>query len=323
MKRIGLVLGGGGITGFAHITTTLSVLQQLTGWDPRSAEAIVGTSAGANVAGLLRGDVPVSEALDGLMRLPANPRSMARLRQLSGRESARSTRVLPVSLKMAAREVARGPSMRPGRLLSGLAPPGNVRTDSIGDRLIELHGDEWPDEDLYITTVRVEDGQRVVFGLDRTDVDVGTAVEASSAIPGFFQPVWIENNKYLDGGVHSPINADLLAGRDYDLIVVVAPMSIDDPTGGLRTLNGPVRLFWRNQIHNEVDEMREDGENVLLIEPTTAEAKAMGPTMMDPTRIVNVVMQTTSAARASMTESRVADQLAILRKAGSSGNGSD
>jgi len=319
VKRIGLVLGGGGITGFAYLTTILSVLQQMTDWDAREAEVIVGTSAGSNMGGLLRGGVPVEEAIDGLLRLPANPRSMERLRQLSGREGARPTRGLPVSLKMAAREALRGATLRPGRLVTGLAPPGNVRTDSMGDRMIELHGHEWPDELLYVATVRVDDGARVVFGLDRTDVDVGTAVEASSAIPGFFRPVWIEENRYVDGGVHSPINADLLVGAGLDLVVVVAPMSIEDASGAVRTLNGPVRMFWRNQVRSEVDEMREAGENVLLIEPNLAEAKAMGPTMMDPTRIVNVVMQTTSAARAAMEEADMADQLAILRSAAADG----
>ena len=42
---------------------------------------------------------------------------------------------------------------------------------------------------------------------------MATAVEASSAIPGFFQPVLIDGVRYVDGGAHSPTNADLLAGR--------------------------------------------------------------------------------------------------------------
>ena len=41
----------------------------------------------------------------------------------------------------------------------------------------------------------------------------------------------------------------------------------------------------------------------------------MGPTMMDPTRIVNVVLQTSSAARSAMTESRLGAELDILRQA--------
>ena len=85
MKKIGLVLGGGGIAGFAYLTTTLSVLQQITGWDPRTADVIVGTSAGSNMGGFLRGGTPIGESLDDIMTLPANPRSMERLRELSGR----------------------------------------------------------------------------------------------------------------------------------------------------------------------------------------------------------------------------------------------
>ena len=182
--KVGLVLGGGGIAGFAYMTTTLTVLQQATGWDPRSAEVIVGTSAGANVGGLLRGGTPIGESLDDIMTLPANPRSMERLRVLSGREADRTVRLLPTSAKMAAREVIRGPFMRPSRIVSGMLPNGNVRTDTIGDRMIELHGTEWPDESLWITTVRLYDSELVIFGRDRSDVDVGAAVEASSAIPG-------------------------------------------------------------------------------------------------------------------------------------------
>lgn len=315
MSKVGLVLGGGGIAGFAYLTTTLTVLQQITGWDPRDASVIVGTSAGSNVGGFLRGGTPIGESLDDIMTLPANPRSMERLRVLSGREADRTVRLFPTSLKMAAREAMRGPFMRPSRLVSGLLPNGNIRTDTIGDRMIELHGDAWPAEELLIPTVRLHDSERVVFGLDRTDVDVGTAVEASSAIPGYFKPVTINGFRYVDGGTHSPTNADLLADRDLDLIVVVAPLSVDQVTTGWMTTNGALRLYWRNQVQREVKELRDLGHQVLLLEPSIEEARSMGPTLMDPTRIVNIVLQTSSAARSAMTEAKLGTELAILRDA--------
>lgn len=311
-SRIGLVLGGGGITGFAYHATTLSVLHQLTDWDPRSAEVIVGTSAGANIGGLLRGGVPVGESLDELLTVPTNPRSMERLRALSGREQSRVLRLLPTSLGLTVREAMRGPFARPSRLVSGLLPSGSVRTDVIGDRMLELH-DGWPDQEFLVTAVRLSDSERVVFGRDRTDVDVGTATEASSAIPGFFRPVWIDGHKYVDGGVHSPTNADLLTDHDLDLIVVIAPMSINQPLNAITTSNGALRLFWRQQTHNEVARLREVGHNVLLLEPSIEEVRAMGTTLMDPTRVVNVVLQSTSAARVAMTASHIAAQLDLLR----------
>lgn len=320
--RIGLVLGGGGIAGFAYLTTTLTVLQQITGWDPASAEVIVGTSAGANVGGLLRGGTPIGESLDDIMTLPTNPRSMERLRVLSGREADRTTRILPTSVKMASRELLRGPFLRPSRVVSGLLPNGNVRTDTIGDRMIELHGTQWPDEKLWVTSVRLHDSERVVFGRDRFDVDVGTAVEASSAIPGYFRPVTIDGFRYVDGGTHSPTNADLLCDLGLDLIVIAAPMSVDNYTTGWMMLNGGLRLYWRAQVQAEVDALRKAGNEVLLLEPSIEEARSMGPTMMDPTRIVNVVLQTSSAARAAITQSKLGSAIEILRRASSvSGNG--
>jgi len=315
MTKIGLVLGGGGIAGFAYLTTALTVLQQITGWDPRDADVIVGTSAGANVGGFLRGGTPIDETLDDIMTLPTDPRSMERLRVLSGREADRTIRLLPTSLKMVGRELARGPFMRPSRLVSGLLPNGNIRTDTIGDRMIDMHGTDWPDDDLFIATVRLHDSERVVFGLDRSDIDVGTAVEASSAIPGYFKPVTIDGFRYIDGGANSPTNADLLIDRDLDLVVVAAPMSVDNVATGWMMPNGGLRLYWRNQVHREVAALRQAGHRVILLEPSIDEARSMGPTLMDPTRIVNVVLQTSSAARATITEAKMGNELEILRGA--------
>ena len=316
MTSVGLVLGGGGITGFAYHTTALSILQQLTGWDPRTADVIVGTSAGANIGGLLRGGVPIGESLDELLTVPTNPRSMERMRELSGREQGRSLRILPTSVNLAARELLRGPFIRPGRVLSGLVPAGNIRTDSIGDRMIELHPDGWPDETFMVTAVRLSDGERVVFGRDRTDVDVGSATEASSAIPGFFRPVWIDGHRYVDGGVHSHTNADLLNDHDnLDVIVVVAPMSVNNPSDALLTANGGLRLFWRNQLASEVKALRSLGHKVIVIEPNGDEIRAMGPTLMDPTRVVNVVLQTSSAAKVALTAEQLGGHLDVLRTA--------
>ena len=52
-KRVGLVLGAGGITGGAWLAGTLSGLAAATGWEPGSADLIVGTSAGAVFAALI------------------------------------------------------------------------------------------------------------------------------------------------------------------------------------------------------------------------------------------------------------------------------
>ena len=77
--RIGLVLGAGGITGFAYHSGVLSSLNRLTGWDPRTADVIVGTSAGSGFGAMLRGGVLVDEVIAHLLASPSDPETMARL----------------------------------------------------------------------------------------------------------------------------------------------------------------------------------------------------------------------------------------------------
>src|SRR4051794_41985901 len=45
--KLGLVLGAGGVTGGAWLTGALHAIVEETGWDPGSADVVVGTSAGA------------------------------------------------------------------------------------------------------------------------------------------------------------------------------------------------------------------------------------------------------------------------------------
>src|SRR3954453_21644292 len=56
--RIALVLGAGGVMGGAWLTGGLHALATETGWDPASADHVVGTSAGAMMGALLAGGVP-------------------------------------------------------------------------------------------------------------------------------------------------------------------------------------------------------------------------------------------------------------------------
>jgi NTE family protein len=54
MARVGLVLGAGGATGGAFHAGVLAALEEATGWDPRTSEVILGTSAGSITGAMLR-----------------------------------------------------------------------------------------------------------------------------------------------------------------------------------------------------------------------------------------------------------------------------
>src|SRR4051812_6504281 len=56
--RVGLVLGAGGVLGGAWLVGALHAIATETGWDPGSADNVVGTSAGSMVGALLACGVP-------------------------------------------------------------------------------------------------------------------------------------------------------------------------------------------------------------------------------------------------------------------------
>ena len=61
MTTVGLVLGAGGLQAAAQHAGVLAALAEATGWDPRSADVVVGTSAGATTAASLRAGLSAAD----------------------------------------------------------------------------------------------------------------------------------------------------------------------------------------------------------------------------------------------------------------------
>src|SRR3954452_6088581 len=78
--RVGLVLGAGGVLGGAWLTGALAALADATGWDPGSADRIVGTSAGSVIGALVASGLPPGsmDAHAGAERFPARPDARGR-----------------------------------------------------------------------------------------------------------------------------------------------------------------------------------------------------------------------------------------------------
>jgi NTE family protein len=263
--RIGLVLGAGGTVGEAFHRGVVRAMDDL-GVDARAAEVIVGTSAGALVAALRR-----RSTVDRLS--PAAPRT--------GRP-ARSQRGLLLDLAQRPRQGLNALLLRPE------FTTGRLDVSFVAERLQRMHGTAWPTPELWIVAVRRRDGRRVVFGrLGAPVTDVGSAVAASCAIPAYFTPIRIDGVDYLDGGVHSPTNADLLAGRDLDLVVVSAPMSVDVRLARPR-VDLPIRLRFRQLLRGETWTLHRHGLRIVTIEPDTATLQAMGLNLMRARRIEEV-----------------------------------
>lgn len=204
---------------------------------------------------------------------PAEPVPGPRLRTLG--------MAAPRLLLRAARHPSR---VRPAAVAAAALPPGRVSLRPFAARVRWLFDTDWPDAPLWLPAVRLSDGARVIFGRgDAPPVDVGTAVAASCAVPAWFTPVDIGGVGHVDGGVHSPTNADLLAGTGVRVVVVSSPMSVS--RGHYRPApDFLTRVALGRRLGAEVAALEHDGAGVIVLQPTAADIAAMGANAMDPRR---------------------------------------
>ena len=110
---------------------------------------------------------------------------------------------------------------------------------------------------------------------------------ASCAIPGYFRPVTIENTEYVDGGVHSVTNADVLRSESLDLVVIVSSMSAAQ--GSANGADGLLRRTVHRRMEREIARLEEAGTAVVSLEPGTESRRAMGLRAMAEDRSPRVI----------------------------------
>ncbi len=138
-------------------------------------------------------------------------------------------------------------------------------------------------------------GKRVAFGRhDAPPASAGDAVAASCAIPGFYHPVKVAGQRYVDGGICSTSNLDLLCGADLDLVVCLNPMSSVAPVAG----GSPADRFARvmraaagRRLAHEARKLRSQGTDVLVLQPGRDDCALMGFNLMSGSRRVQVMEQ--------------------------------
>lgn len=280
--RVGVVLGAGGVLGHAFHAGVLAALAEATGFDAKDADRLVGTSAGSVVAALLAGGMPAADLAATALARPVS----AAGRQVASRRGRgtgtappepdlSAARFRPAAPALLARTLTRPWRHRPGITAAAALPAGRTAIPGLASWVGAAVGDRWPDR-LWVVAVRLGDGRRVVFGRDGSPAtDAVHAVSASCAIPAYYAPVTIAGERYLDGGVHSPTNADVLAGDDLDLVVVVSPMSVAPPDRSLGA-DLPARLYFAALLARERRKLERAGTPVLVFAPDRADRDVVG-----------------------------------------------
>jgi NTE family protein len=277
--RRGLVLGCGGTVGGAWTVGALAAVSRALRWDPREADVIVGTSAGATIAAMLGAGVGVDELL-AAHRGESGAR--ASVRRFCTEPPAALPRV-PLGLPAAPRLVPAGLRRKlPLLALSGLAPPGRTDPsflDALSDDLAPAGWVAHPA--TWLVAVDTTSGDRVAFGApEMPAVALRDAIRASWAIPGWYPPVAINGRRFLDGGAASTASVDLLAPHRLDEVVLIAPMA-GERGGRLEWL---LRRLMTRRLEHEVTAVEAAGTRVLRIHPNVAELAVMGPNFMHPAR---------------------------------------
>jgi predicted acylesterase/phospholipase RssA len=145
---------------------------------------------------------------------------------------------------------------------------------------------------LYIVATNLNTAKGVVFGYDADPTaSISQAVQASTAIPGFYVPPRIHGEDYLDAMVRKTANASMAVNRGADLIIIYNPFrpfmnrnryqlvptasSLSDL--GLGTvLNQTVRTMVHTRLTAGLKKLRLDPSfkgDVILIEPTETDAQ--------------------------------------------------
>jgi len=149
-------------------------------------------------------------------------------------------------------------------------------------------------KELFIVAGNLDTAERVVFGYNQNNnLTISQAIQASTALPGFFRPARIQGVDYIDGGVRKTANLDVAVESGADLIICYNPFRpfynrvvtrysrekrkqvtegkyIGDE-GLISVLNQVFRILLHSRLMYGMDIYRRDPRfhgDIILIEPT-------------------------------------------------------
>ncbi|NIV17320.1 MAG: BamA/TamA family outer membrane protein [Woeseiaceae bacterium] len=206
--RIGLVLGGGGARGAAHIGVLKELERQRVPID-----AIAGTSMGAIIGGLYASGMSVEEIEQLLLTLDwietlsdDSPR-----KALSFRRKQDDTQY-PFDFELGLQD---GEIRLPMGIVQGQKLDLVLRKQTVGVSHIESF-DDLPIPFRAVATDLVR-GEPYVM----VSGDLVKAIRASMSVPGILAPIRVDDRLLVDGGILENLPIDAIRGMDVDVIIAV------------------------------------------------------------------------------------------------------
>lgn len=312
--KTGLVLGGGGLVGLAYHAGVLWALEKEAGFAPDAADLVVGTSAGSVIGAYLRNGWtphdfweavhnrhPNQDAIGGPDHksfLPAYASPFDFLRRGLG------------SAYVAGRSVLRLPTPPLPSLLQRAFPGGLFSIGEVRERLFAELPETWPVAPLWLCTVNLGNGRRVVLGRKGSPaVPLATGVLASCAIPGVYSPVRAGGLTLVDGGAYSTSNLDLAVKAGCERIIGVVPLAFDTASRPSHAMQLARRIPAR-ALASEVSYARSQGSSVLLVRPTGPEVRLHGLNLMRATGLDAVAQAAYDATARAVATDRFQEALA-------------
>jgi NTE family protein len=302
--RRALVLGAGGMLGFAWSVGALCALEDVEGYDANAVDLVVGTSAGSALAALLASGVTPRTLLNHLRGMPeANDPRLIYDYDADGARPPWPAARLGSSRLLVRTLIGRNPVSTLG-LLAALAPLGRGSLAGLREVIAAATPPAWPtDPELWVVAMDYDTGERITFGRDgRSALPVPDAVVASCAIPGWFAPVRAGGRRYVDGGSISITSTDIVAGLGLSDVTVLAPMAAfayDEPQSRVGRAERRMRRAWTRRLLRDAETVRRSGAAVTVLAPGAEDLAAMGTNLMDASRrsaVLETSLRTTAAA---------------------------
>lgn len=253
--RVGLVLGGGGARGAAHI----GVLQELERLRI-PVDAIVGTSMGAIVGGLYASGMSSAELEDLVATLDwAEALSDSPARSDLPFRRKQDDQQYPINLEL---------GLGDGELQ---LPQGAIQGQNLDLLLRELtldvsHVDDFNQLQIPFRAIASDlvTGQPYVMG----EGDLATTIRASMSVPGALAPVAMGDRLLADGGLVGNLGVEVMQQMDVDVIIAVDvefPLyRLEELTSALAISEQVLTILIRNETERQIEKL---SENDVLIRP--------------------------------------------------------